>query len=41
MPDRFKHEDKTMLKYEEALYIEKLRNIFYSQLGELLKEVNT
>ena len=35
-PDRFKHEDKAILNYEEALYIEKLRGEFFHKLEELL-----
>jgi hypothetical protein len=37
-PDRFKHEDKTILDYREALYIEKLRNQFYLNLEILLQD---
>jgi len=37
-PDRFKHEDKAILDYKEALYIEKIRNEFFVQLKELLKK---
>ena len=36
-PDRFKHEDKAILDYKEALYIEKLRNQFFVQLDKLLE----
>ncbi len=36
-PDRFKHKDKAILDYKEALYIEKIRNEFFVQLKELLK----
>jgi len=36
-PDRFKHEDRTILDYKEALYIEKLRNDFFIQLKALLR----
>ncbi len=35
-PDRFKHRDKAILDYQEALYIEKIRNKFFFQLGELI-----
>ena len=34
-PDRFKHIDKVMLDYREALHIEKIRNEFFIQLKEL------
>jgi len=34
-PDRFKHQDKAMLDHKEALYIEKIRNKFFTQLKEL------
>ena len=37
-PDRFKHEDKAILDYKEALNIEKIRNEFFVQLKELLKK---
>ena len=36
-PDRFKHKDKAILDYREALYIEKVRNQFFVQLYELLE----
>ena len=35
-PDRFKHKDKAILDYKEALIIEKLRNEFFIQLKKLL-----
>ncbi len=34
-PDRFKHKDKVILDYREALHIEKIRNEFFVQLKEL------
>ncbi len=37
-PDRFKHRDKAVLDYQEALYIEKIRNKFFVQLGELIEK---
>ena len=39
-PDRFKHCDKAILDYREALHIEKLRNEFFVQLDELLERKN-
>jgi len=36
-PDRFKHKDTAILEFGEALYIEKIRNIFFSRLYELLE----
>jgi len=36
-PDRFKHEDKVIFDYKEALYIEKLRDEFFRKLEELLR----
>jgi hypothetical protein len=36
-PERFKHKDKAMLDYREALQIEKIRNEFFFRLQELLK----
>ncbi len=35
-PDRFKHQDKAILDYKEALYIENLRGEFFRKLEELL-----
>ena len=35
-PDRFKHNDRAMLDYKEALHIEKIRNEFFDRLRELL-----
>jgi hypothetical protein len=35
-PDRFKHKDRVVLDYKEALNIEKMRNEFFVQLGDLL-----
>ena len=37
-PDRFKHKDRAILDYGEALHIEKIRNDFFVQLQELLKK---
>ncbi len=37
-PDRFKHEDKAILDYKEALNIEKIRNEFFVKLKELLQK---
>ena len=37
-PDRFKHQDKAILNYKEALVIEKIRNEFFIQLKELLRK---
>jgi len=36
-PDRFKHEDRAVLEYSEALHIEKIRNEFFIQLNDLIK----
>ena len=36
-PDRFKHKDRVVLDYREALNIEKIRNEFFVQLKALLK----
>jgi len=36
-PDRFKHKDKAILDYKEALYIENLRGEFFRKLEELLR----
>ncbi len=35
-PERFKHMDKTILDYREALHIEKVRNEFFIRLERLL-----
>jgi len=37
-PDRFKHKDRAILEYKEALYIEKIRNTFFVQIEELLQK---
>jgi hypothetical protein len=37
-PDRFKHQDKAVLDYKEALYIENLRNEFFLKLERLLQD---
>ena len=37
-PNRFKHEDKAILDYKEALKIEKIRNEFFVQLKDLLQK---
>lgn len=37
-PDRFKHKDRAILDYREALHIEKIRNEFFIQLQELLQK---
>ena len=37
-PDRFKHKDKAILDYKEALEIETIRNKFFVQLIELLQK---
>ena len=36
-PDRFKHKDRAILDYREALHIEKIRNKFFVQIEELLQ----
>jgi hypothetical protein len=37
-PGRFKHKDKAVLDYKEALYIESLRNKFFLSLEKMLKD---
>ena len=37
-PDRFKHKDKAILNYKEALKIENIRNEFFIHLKELLQK---
>jgi hypothetical protein len=37
-PDRFKHKDKAVLDYKEALYIENLRNKFFPRLEKMLQD---
>jgi hypothetical protein len=37
-PDRFKHKDRAILDYREALHIEKIRNEFFVQLQELVNK---
>ena len=36
-PDRFKHKDRAILDYKEALYIENLKGEFFRKLDELLR----
>jgi len=36
-PERFKHEDKAILDYKEALYIQKIRNEFFVQFKNLVR----
>ena len=38
-PDRFKHEDRSILDYKEALHIEKIRNEFFVQLQEFVQKL--
>ena len=38
-PDRFKGKDTAMVDFKEALRIEKVRNIFFTRLYELLENV--
>jgi hypothetical protein len=35
-PDRFKNQDRALIDYQEALYLEKLKNKFYLQLKGLI-----
>jgi hypothetical protein len=37
-PDRFKHKDTALLEFNEALHIEKIRNIFFCRLYKLLDQ---
>lgn len=37
-PDRFKHEDKAILDYQEALRIEKIRNVIFLKLKNVLQK---
>jgi len=39
-PDRYKDRDQITIDYEEALKIEKVRNMFFDQLGAVLKSFN-
>ncbi len=38
-PDMFKHEDKAILEFKEALKIECVRNEFFAQLNELFQKL--
>jgi len=38
-PDRFKSKDTAIIDFKEALHIEKIRNIFFIRLYELLENV--
>jgi len=40
-PDRFKREDTAIIGGREALYIEKIRNYFFVQIKELLRNLNS
>lgn len=35
-PERFKNKDKISVEYQEALYIEKIRNVFFKKLNEII-----
>ena len=37
-PARFKYQDKCILGYEEALHVERIRNLFFDQVRILLEE---
>jgi len=37
-PDRFKHEDQAILDYQEALRIEKIRNVIFLKLKNVLQK---
>jgi len=37
-PDRFKHKDKAILDYNEALFIENLRGDFFRKLDKILRD---
>jgi hypothetical protein len=37
-PDRYKHLDKAMLDYQEALHIERVRDAFFHQLQTVLHD---
>jgi hypothetical protein len=37
-PERYKHLDRTLLEYKEALHIEATRNAFFPELEDLLHE---
>ncbi len=39
-PDRFKRKDKVILDYNEALYIEKVRNEFFVRIDEMLENAS-
>ena len=36
-PDRFKHQDKAVLGWEEALRVERIRNVFFDHIRGLLR----
>jgi hypothetical protein len=37
-PDRFKHQDRAILDFREALHVEKTRDRFFTQLKEILHQ---
>ncbi len=38
-PDRIKYQDRALLDYKEALYIETIRNEFFKQLNTIMQKV--
>ncbi len=36
-PEKYKHQDRAILDYKEALHVEKVRNSFFNRLYELVK----
>ena len=39
-PDRFKHQDTAILDHPEALHIEKVRDRFFTHMGNLLAQID-
>jgi hypothetical protein len=38
-PERFKDKDRIVVDYKEAVYIEKIRNLFYIKLNEIVENI--
>jgi hypothetical protein len=38
-PDRFKYKDEALLEWKEAIYIEKIKSLFFEELRTLLSEI--
>jgi hypothetical protein len=39
-PDRFKHRDRVILDYDEAVHVQKVRNEFFVQVADVLRRLS-